>query len=567
MVYCDSNWTWEASVEESLKIIDAIAIQCFKSAGPRFKHLGTLVKEKKYGELVAYDLSYEVEPFCGPLRPQEVPLIVRDYSFARQGLAFYSKNPILDLGIDRRKVSFDKFMACEALNKESNDIFLKHRYGSFSFEPIVESVLFTAQRKIADILGEVPRLSELKCSFGPGSNTSCSRHTSARWKLGAPLQCSSNMIGVKNDVLSEFPLMVLNHTDWEMRIPDVGISPGKLTFVPKSAKTDRAIVIEPLLNTLVQKGIGKYLKRRLRLAGCNLRDQSRNQGLAKEGSQTGRLATIDLSSASDTVSYGIVSHLLPIDWFDFLNQFRTSTVRYRKKIIHQEKFSSMGNAFTFELESLIFLALARGCCEVLRMSTDQVSVYGDDIIVPVGAYPLLAKVLGACGFIPNKGKTFASGEFRESCGADYLMGFDIRPVYLDEGISGRVLFAIHNGLVRRGKTHLANLVLSYIHPSLIQWGPDGYGDGHLIGAHYGYQSLKARKRGWYGTSFDTFAMKPLRFKGRTRGDWILPAYTIYVSDVDDDRATPLMEESEPVDHFVVRGFNGYKRLSIYTLAS
>jgi hypothetical protein len=85
-----------------------------------------------------------------------------------------------------------------------------------------------------------------------------------------------------------------------------------------------------------------------------------------------------------------------------------------------EKISSMGNGFTFALESLIFGALVR--CAIRRTgSVKKSAVYGDDLIVPVTAAPYLKTLLEYFGFQLNEDKSFAAGPFRESCGKDFYL--------------------------------------------------------------------------------------------------------------------------------------------------
>jgi hypothetical protein len=112
-----------------------------------------------------------------------------------------------------------------------------------------------------------------------------------------------------------------------------------------------------------------------------------------------------------------------------------------------EKFSSMGNGYTFELETLIFWGLCMGVCRELELEPSQVLVYGDDIVVPVAAYELLSEVLTFCGFTLNSKKSFGSGPFRESCGKDYFLGADVRPFFLKEiPYEIETLFRLCNGL-------------------------------------------------------------------------------------------------------------------------
>jgi len=119
----------------------------------------------------------------------------------------------------------------------------------------------------------------------------------------------------------------------------------------------RSICVEPGLTSFYQLALGEEIRRRLLRVGVDIRDQTRNQLLAREGSVTGLLATIDLSSASDTMSYELIRYLLPPDWFDLLTSFRSPSVTYKGSVIDLEMFSSMGNGFTFPLETLVYWSL------------------------------------------------------------------------------------------------------------------------------------------------------------------------------------------------------------------
>jgi hypothetical protein len=290
---------------------------------------------------------------------------------------------------------------------------------------------------------------------------------------------------------------------------------SELGFVPKSAKTDRPICTEPLMNIYIQKGIGTYIRSRLRKNGCDLNNQNTNGTLARLGSIDGSLATVDLSSASDTISYMTVLELLPSDWFDLMDKARSRFYSYEGKTYSFEKFSSMGNGFTFELESLIFLALARATCSFLGLSGRNVSVYGDDIIVPVEAYTMLSQVLEFCGFTVNQMKSFHNGPFRESCGSDFFLGKDVRPVYLKKSLSNEVLMSLCNRIFRKShlndpKERLLYNIFKYQIPKEyhILKGPDGYGDGHFVTDWKPNRSPMLRRRGWEGAEFKTLASSP-----------------------------------------------------------
>jgi hypothetical protein len=175
--------------------------------------------------------------------------------------------------------------------------------------------------------------------------------------------------------------------------------------------------------------------------------------MAKTSSVTREFATLDLSNASDTVCRNLVKILLPPTWFESLDDLRSKATLIEGRWVHLEKFSSMGNGFTFELETLIFASL---CCATLRklgragtLGSD-VFVFGDDIIVPTVIVREVIAVLRFSGFELNEEKSFFGDEpFRESCGGDYYDGFPVRPFYLkDEPIDPAAWMSTSNGVYR-----------------------------------------------------------------------------------------------------------------------
>jgi hypothetical protein len=206
-----------------------------------------------------------------------------------------------------------------------------------------------------------------------------------------------------------------------------------LFTVPKNTEIDRPACKEPEINMLLQRSAGKYIRSRLRKkTGINLLDQSRNQELAKTAVKAG-LATIDLSAASDSITKQLVFELLPFDWWSLLDDIRVHETLVDGEIRQLEMFSSMGNGFTFELESLIFYALSRAICW-LSGTKGTISVYGDDIIVPVAIARRLARTFSWFGFTVNSKKSAWSGNFRESCGRHYYGGVEVTPFYLREPV-------------------------------------------------------------------------------------------------------------------------------------
>lgn len=219
------------------------------------------------------------------------------------------------------------------------------------------------------------------------------------------------------------------------------VSGNRITFVPKNSTTDRTIAVEPAGNVMLQAGVGSYIKDRLVPLGINLRDQSKNQHFAYLGSlpnQVDEFSTIDMAMASDTLSYETVKDLLPSDWFALLCLLRSDCGTLRTSDgeildVEYEKFSSMGNGYTFELESLIFYALARAVMEqsgFIGRTASHLSVFGDDVVCRRSFVDGIISIYRHYGFKINLDKSFIEGPFKESCGRDYLRGVDVRPFFL-----------------------------------------------------------------------------------------------------------------------------------------
>ena len=155
--------------------------------------------------------------------------------------------------------------------------------------------------------------------------------------------------------------------------------------------------------------------------------QFKARDLARRGSETGLLATLDLKGASDSVSVALCELLLPPDWFEHLVNTRSQIGTVEGRVVPYAKLSSMGNGYTFELETLIFYALS---CTHSGIGNKWTHVYGDDIIVTSDLAEPLALTLAEVGFDLNSDKSFWNGPFRESCGGHYWNGRDVTPFYL-----------------------------------------------------------------------------------------------------------------------------------------
>lgn len=305
---------------------------------------------------------------------------------------------------------------------------------------------------------------------------------------------------------------------------------NKVTYVPKTAQTHRAIAVEPLMNVYLQLGCGQYIRDKLRRAGFDLSDQTRNQKLARLGSQWEGLpsrcpSTLDLSMASDTLAVELVRELLPEDWFNLLSDLRSENGLRDGKEVPWSKFSSMGNGFTFELETLIFAALCISIARENRESSDGISVYGDDIIVPANLTLRVVEVLNYVGFRVNTEKSFAFGPFRESCGKDWFRGEDVRPFFLRKKIqTRRDLLLCHNSFFVRSAEGPDSEVVKFIFnrfPALVRdnlRGPVSEDtEGHLFSLWDSAQTSRLVQwdSGLQQWSYPSLKDSPLEFRGES----------------------------------------------------
>jgi hypothetical protein len=167
-------------------------------------------------------------------------------------------------------------------------------------------------------------------------------------------------------------------------------------------------------------------------------DQGPNQVMARVGSETGRLATIDLSEASDRVSNQHVRQMLA--YFPHLSE-AVDACRSRKAdvpgygVIRLAKFASMGSALCFPMEAMVFLTVVmmglqrkhnrRFTRKDIKSFASSVRVYGDDIIVPADCMESVILSLEEFSLKVNVDKSFGVGKFRESCGKEYYDGRDV----------------------------------------------------------------------------------------------------------------------------------------------
>jgi hypothetical protein len=227
------------------------------------------------------------------------------------------------------------------------------------------------------------------------------------------------------------------------------VVPARLTLVPKTMSTPRVIVMEPTSLQYMQQALLAVLTESIEQSTSMIgfTDQEANRLMARSSSVKRDLATLDLSEASDRVTYlqaaSIFSNF-PSIW-EALDATRSSEVELPlgrgSRSVH--KFASMGSAVCFPVEAVaflvaIFVAIRRHHREIdsgfeltlpfIKQFEGRVRVYGDDILVPVRYLSDVRELFDQLGWKINARKSFWKSNFRESCGGDYWDGEDVTPV-------------------------------------------------------------------------------------------------------------------------------------------
>lgn len=233
--------------------------------------------------------------------------------------------------------------------------------------------------------------------------------------------------------------------------------PAKVAFVPKDSRGPRMICSEPSAHQFIQQGLMAKLMDAMEASthpytGCfPLRDQSIQHKRARLGSISGKFATLDMSAASDTVSHDIVWKLFPREWALAFDACRSEQVQYNNEVIDLSTFTPMGASICFPVECLVFWSI--GAAQV--RDPRQVTIFGDDLVVPTHVVARTLLALQESGFVPNIGKSYFRGAYRESCGEEYYHGYPVKAVFL------RNLDSNEKGLEAR-RQFVNNIVAMYM---------------------------------------------------------------------------------------------------------
>jgi hypothetical protein len=262
----------------------------------------------------------------------------------------------------------------------------------------------------------------------------------------------------------------------------VEVSGSRVTTVEKDSSIRRMIAVEPTANMYLQQGLMRLIYKRLERVNLRLESlPTKHCQLAWQSSITSRNATIDFSSASDCVSTELLRWLIPKKWFFVIDQVRSHQMNKPDGSFFAEPsmISTMGNAGTFPLETLVFWALGSACQFTIdnpnsysefpsQESYSKVSVFGDDCILPTSTATLFINVCNRLGFMVNSEKSYYDDQkFRESCGGDYYHGFNVRAVYARAPVNRSIsslepwLYVLFNGLLKKYISYFGPLTYIY----------------------------------------------------------------------------------------------------------
>lgn len=406
----------------------------------------------------------------------------RSFGFAKgYCLQQWASKLVLKGSVDTRAVAIEKFIKMEGWMQQVNF--------ALSGQNPASATIKVAREKIRRL---IPESAVTVANLVPG----------ARFTGGACFHMSHSASGTQDkygDVLPTVTLscarlfahmikgtLIERNTGNRVQL----VRGSRITTVPKNAKTDRTIEVNPSGNVYCQKGLAQVIRNRLLKVGIDLNDQTPNRERARVAMFSGH-ATLDLRNASDSISLELARQILPDYLFDLVLMMRCDEYLLNGEWHECHKLSSMGNAATFEIETLIFWALCSAYQSINQRSSD-VLVYGDDIIVPCDDVPGIRSLFDLVGFELNPNKSFWDVCFRESCGLHSFLGQDVTPFYVKAIPSSALEWVILINKIRRWDLRMNSeidetdplwrVLFRYI-PDGIRHSriPDGFGDGAPIG--------------------------------------------------------------------------------------
>jgi len=387
---------------------------------------------------------------CPNLCPDFSHLEAAAYSLAQS----YKKKFVSSVTAEQDKTALDKFLACNSLCE------------TWEFLPVTsgdEELLGTIKMELWKFFNPKgrPLIDDLNRPFSEGRNGPGAAIGADGGDFYTKL-FSSKLTSGSQTLIGNYEANIKSLPSWydaelirkeQLGGPDI-VDSSRLSFVPKNDKTSRVICIEPVLNMFYQLGIGQIMTRHLRSRfGIDLETQADvNRVLARAGSELAPWVTIDLESASDTISLKMCREFLPKELMLVLELCRSKTCNIKGSTTTMHMISSMGNGFTFPLQTIIFACVVKAVYSTLGLpfltgSKVTFGVFGDDIVIYRAAWHRVIRCLALLGFKVNTTKSFSEGPFRESCGRDYFKGRNIRGLYIRRLDNLQDFYAVINACV------------------------------------------------------------------------------------------------------------------------
>jgi hypothetical protein len=328
------------------------------------------------------------------------------------------------------------------------------------------SIFALAKRLISEVLGKFDPYA-IKPKHGPGA-VSTGEKGNEKWDFRRKFQRlhgeypyyeyfspSLSHVGLLASGHSRRPLGSLtgynrlnrfseSFTSWYRGLEPSVLPIAKVVLVPKDSRGPRLISMEPLEIQFIQQGIMRELvshieSHPLTKGKVRFNNQTPNQDAALKSSRTRECATLDLKEASDRVSLALFQSLFPEHIVKAFEACRSvATELPDGTILPLKKFAPMGSALCFPVMALTIWALSEASLLESNLSTAEVLVYGDDLVIPTPGFSAVVNCLHDHGLLVNTGKSFKDSFFRESCGMDAFKGVQVTPVRLKKLFTGSV---------------------------------------------------------------------------------------------------------------------------------
>lgn len=213
--------------------------------------------------------------------------------------------------------------------------------------------------------------------------------------------------------------------------------------VPKTAWAVRAICYEQAGRQFLQQGFRGFLESVVETFGCvDLHDQSKNRDACIQGSKYRDTVTIDLSHASDSISWKDIYDCFPNWIVAMFHVLRAPKIRMDQEVFRNNVAWTSGAGLCFFTETIFFLACAIvGIMEIrerqgkrpwpTKTELARCFQYGDDGVYPTEYADNIIRVLCIMGFTVNMDKSYSSktDSYRESCGEEAYNGIPLSGDY------------------------------------------------------------------------------------------------------------------------------------------